>query len=294
MLRTSMGLKTVQDPDALRRELDLLCGAGFDTADLDFSMPGQLELLHDPACEARLLKAADILNEYRFPIYMAHAPYHPHVFNDPEKEALLNEEIRLSIPAAAIVHAENLVAHPYEGLTLDDPLCQDWDATMRKNVEMYTELVEKGKKLGVHICTENLFAMDGWHTRCYPCFSSYSRNLNRVMDAVPGLHVCLDFGHAILSKQDPAQLARDFGPRLSALHLHNNNRVTDLHLAPLQNTAAPWEEFCAALAEICYTGSVNMEVGGFAANTPAELRPAAYAYLHASCAWLAERADGRK
>ena len=46
MLKTSMGLKKIFDITLLKEETELLTNAGFDTADLDFSMTDEVNMLY--------------------------------------------------------------------------------------------------------------------------------------------------------------------------------------------------------------------------------------------------------
>ena len=64
MLKTSMGLKSVYDPEALNRELALVIGAGFDTVDLDISEKYPLEMLHDGNYLARAKAARRVLDDF--------------------------------------------------------------------------------------------------------------------------------------------------------------------------------------------------------------------------------------
>ena len=117
--------------------------------------------------------------------------------------------------------------------------------------------------------------------------------LNKLMDAFPELSICLDTGHAVITGQKPADMVRQFGSRIKALHLHGNDRIHDLHLTPFECEDMEWKPFCEALHEIGYRGTINMEVLSFVRRTPFSIRPEMYAYLHACADYLARMADGQ-
>jgi sugar phosphate isomerase/epimerase len=132
----------------------------------------------------------------------------------------------------------------------------------------------------MNILIENLFA-DGPNRDAVPCWSTYAVELNQLMDAFPGLYICLDSGHAAITGQEPAELVYQLGDRIKALHLHGNDRIQDLHLTPFETADMGWEPFCRALRDIRYQGTINLEVLSAVRRTPMSVRPALYAYLHA-------------
>ena len=288
MLRTSLGLKHIEDIEALKKEMELVTGAGFDTVDLDLSMDGQLEMLHDPDCMKRAEEARRVLDGFGMKVYQGHAPFGMHKPGDPEFERRQREDVLRSISAAAVLGIEYLIVHPYTCWSPDDPLYTQHEKLLGINTRMYGELVERGGREGVKICTENMLGGNVPYTCSWPTVYSAAGDLNELMDAVPGLTCCLDAGHALVTGQDPAEMVREMGARVTALHLHNNNRQLDLHLSPFQSYPTDWMPFCRALKETGYSGSVNLEVGTFAAYCPEKMKAPSYAYLHAAAAALAE------
>lgn len=74
--------------------------------------------------------------------------------------------------------------------------------------------------------------------------------------------ICLDIGHAHINKffdNDIPEVIRMMGKRIKMLHVHDNNRASDMHKAPYMGTV-PWDKVMAALKEIGYEGEFNFEL----------------------------------
>lgn len=74
--------------------------------------------------------------------------------------------------------------------------------------------------------------------------------------------ICLDIGHAHINKfidNNVVEVIRAMGKRIVMLHVHDNNRASDMHKAPYMGTA-PWADIMKAFAEIGYEGDFNLEL----------------------------------
>ena len=74
--------------------------------------------------------------------------------------------------------------------------------------------------------------------------------------------ICLDIGHAHQNKffdNDIPEVIRMMGKRIKMLHVHDNNRASDMHKAPYMGTA-PWADIMKAFKEIGYEGEFNLEL----------------------------------
>lgn len=74
--------------------------------------------------------------------------------------------------------------------------------------------------------------------------------------------ICLDTGHANISKVDPAPFILKAGPRLKALHIADNLGTRDDHILPHGRGTVKWPEVMKALRAIGYKGLFNFEVPG--------------------------------
>jgi sugar phosphate isomerase/epimerase len=72
------------------------------------------------------------------------------------------------------------------------------------------------------------------------------------------LGLCFDSGHANLSGHDFEHLKR-LKDRLIAVHLHDNDGLTDQHKIPFSGTV-DWEALASVIALSSYEGCVNLEV----------------------------------
>ena len=74
--------------------------------------------------------------------------------------------------------------------------------------------------------------------------------------------VCFDTGHANVKKHFDIKVEdaiRALGSRIKMLHVHDNMRNVDRHIAPYFGCIR-WKEVMTALAEVGYEGALNMEL----------------------------------
>lgn len=74
--------------------------------------------------------------------------------------------------------------------------------------------------------------------------------------------ICFDTGHCNVKKHydlDVAETIRTLGSRIKMLHVHDNMRNTDRHIAPGLG-CIKWDGVMKALAEVGYTGALNLEL----------------------------------
>ena len=90
--------------------------------------------------------------------------------------------------------------------------------------------------------------------------------LIEVVDILTGegykVGICLDIGHCHQNKffdNDIPEVIRLMGKRIKMLHVHDNNRATDMHKAPFMGTV-PWAKVMEAFKEIDYEGDFNLEL----------------------------------
>jgi sugar phosphate isomerase/epimerase len=74
--------------------------------------------------------------------------------------------------------------------------------------------------------------------------------------------ICLDIGHAHQNKfhdNNIPEVIAAMGKRIKMLHVHDNNRATDMHKAPYMGTV-PWADVMKAFKEAGYEGDLNLEL----------------------------------
>jgi len=86
----------------------------------------------------------------------------------------------------------------------------------------------------------------------------------------PLVGICLDTGHANVTGHDLGEAVRAIGPRLFALHVHDNSGERDEHNPPFTGTI-DWTGFADALADAGYAGTLNLEVVDRQGGAPASV-----------------------
>ncbi len=130
------------------------------------------------------------------------------------------------------------------------------------NKKMYTALIPTLQQTNVVVCLENLFvgkvgSFNGGH-----CANPYeaAREIDE-LNALAGKEcfgLCLDTGHLNLICGDPLLYIPVIGKRLKALHIHDNDGISDMHRAPYTGTIN-WKHFYTALKQIGYEGDLSFE-----------------------------------
>jgi sugar phosphate isomerase/epimerase len=122
---------------------------------------------------------------------------------------------------------------------------------IRGKLELLSRIVEYGNDFGITVCIENLSER----------FDSFAP----AFDAIPGLRMTLDIGHAqLLAKQNTSfSFIENYFPRIAHIHAHDNNGGTsdkdDLHL-PLGEGSVDYKAIIKSLIEKGYDSTITMEV----------------------------------
>lgn len=240
------------------RAVELLAKAGFDAWDFSmFSMCNYswskrilLDSCHPLAGNeylkfVRNLKAIGLDNG----IYcnQSHAPY-------PSSCPQLRSYFKRAIECTAEAGGRICVIHP------------DNDKSPEENGEMYAELLPFGADYGVKIATENMWNWDNEKDQSSFAACATPDSFCAHVDAVgsPWLVACLDIGHAEMRVSDTTavDMIHALGPRLQALHIHDNDKWQDSHQIPF-SMAIDFELIAAALKEIGYAGDFTLEASAY-------------------------------
>ena len=158
------------------------------------------------------------------------------------------QELRAMIPFCAFLNIPVMVVHPGDRMPPGEPSARRWARVK----ESMTKLIPDLEKHHLKIALENLLP------------GSVSVALAELVQAVndlnhPLIGVCLDTGHLNVMQGRPADAVRLIGPRLFALHVHDNHGKNDEHKPPFDGSIE-WGGFAEALAEVGYAGTLNLEV----------------------------------
>ena len=84
---------------------------------------------------------------------------------------------------------------------------------------------------------------------------------------------CLDIGHAEITDAPGAvAMIRGLNKRIGALHVHDVDKINDLHVLPFSsNAAVAWDPIIDALREIGYKGAFTFEADNSLKRLPPEI-----------------------
>ena len=247
--------------------LEFVKAAGFDELDYGFKTP---ELLQDGWQEAfreKLAQAKDAGVRFRY----AHMPYdYPS-----EKTAYGEDEFFLASCRAAAIAVEMGVdcaaIHPRRGMTRG----YDAEKEMEQAHAFLVSYRDEAKKAGLILALEN---MRGPGQSADPQIRRFGMDVHEIITLADrlGIGVCWDTGHGNISGQPQRASILAIGDRLRMVHLNDNHNEDDIHLAPFLGTVK-WREAMAALREVGYAGSLNLEVA--CTRLPEALRESYAAYM---------------
>jgi sugar phosphate isomerase/epimerase len=133
---------------------------------------------------------------------------------------------------------------------------------------MYLELLPFAKSYGVKIATENMWCWDKEKDQASFAACATPENFNAHLDAVNDdyLVACLDIGHAEMRgvNTSAVEMIHALGPRLKALHIHDNDRHHDSHQIPF-SMDIDFVPIVKALKDINYNGYFTLEADNYLA-----------------------------
>ncbi|MBQ8797613.1 MAG: sugar phosphate isomerase/epimerase [Oscillospiraceae bacterium] len=275
---------------------------GFDAVDFDFSP-------HIPNAEVRIGNVhgfydADIetLLDYYRPIKaaadkvgiafaQAHGPYPMSVEGHPEAHEYLLTVVEKMLAICQMMECPILVVHPM--------IIRNRQQEFQLNMEMYRKLMPAARRYGVMICLENMHGPQNGHKVSRAC--SNMDDVCRYIDTLNGeagetlFGFCYDVGHGNLTSNDIYEDIKQLGHRLTALHIHDNDGLKDLHMIPYicrltkKDLNTDWEGFLQALKEIGYRGALNLESAGSLTCLPQELFEPLLKYAAAVCGYFQKK-----
>ena len=181
-----------------------------------------------------------------------------------------------SIEWGAALGVKLYVFHP--GSSPCDESDDDLARVRGMNVEVVAALSDAAKKVGMKIALENLVDNPGAGRRR---FCATPRELLWLAGQTDpeNVGVCWDTGHAHLQRLNQGKAIRALGPHLIATHIDDNDTSRDQHLVPYEGTI-DWQDVLAALREINYQSTFNLEIGGGVHRIPIPIRALKVRYAH--------------
>jgi sugar phosphate isomerase/epimerase len=219
------------------------------------------------------LKAA--AEKYGIAFSQMHAPFPTWYEDNAAATDYLLSVVEKILAVCAFVGCPALVVHPYNSG------CRKKDIEI--NLEMYRRLMPAAKKYGVRVCLENLFSVFKGHVIEGVCTNVEDAcYLIDTLNAEAGEDVfgfCFDVGHANLCGKHMQNTIRTLGHRLQALHVHDTNKIDDLHILPYSCFASgspvtDWQGMIMGLRDIGYHNFINFEAAAAFRQFPEPTHPA--------------------
>ena len=173
----------------------------------------------------------------------SHAPF-------PTSCAAIRSYYKRAIECTAEAGGKICIIHP------------DNNKSAEENAQMYFELLPFAKDCGVKIATENMWNWNDEKDEAAPAACSDPASFNAHLDAVNDefFVACLDIGHAEMRGlgTTAVEMIKALGPRLEALHIHDNDLWHDSHQIPM-SMGIDFAAVVKALKEIDYKGYFTLE-----------------------------------
>lgn len=256
----------------------LIAKAGFDAYDMSFFQMSSDENYVFNTDEyldyAHKLRAA--ADEAGIVCNQAHAPFPSYLGKIDYDEDVWNKIIR-SMEVAAILGAKNIVVHPVHHVYYWDNI----DELKKTNKEFYAKLLPYAEKFGINIATENMWQRHKETNKITHSVAASPKEFAEYVDMCdsPYLVACLDVGHVALVSENMTEMIHTLGKdRLKALHIHDNDLLSDSHTAPF-TMEIDFHEITKALKDIGYEGDFTFEADNFLRRVPDELKFDALCYL---------------
>lgn len=253
--------------------------AGFDGLDFPFSV-------YSSGFHAPMLRedwrswvrgVAEISRNLNLPIVQAHAPWDQNIGEGFTYERPQEIYYRV-MEACHMLGCRHLIFHPLRQPDRVDSLNMK-QRIHDYNVRWFYELIPAAEKFDIVINLENTF--DSHHTQKpgdlpYPYTTAADMLALQRDIGSSRVKLCLDTGHANIAGQDIPAMIRAFRSDLATVHLNDNYGAIgpvyeDLHLFPGYGRIC-WKSVLAALKEVGFRGSMNIEPIGELKRVPASVR----------------------
>jgi len=164
-------------------------------------------------------------------------------------------------------------------LTIVHPI---WELSMEENVQFLKYFEPLLKELDFKIAIENVWGVTDEHPSIM-C-SSTPKGINKLLDQLDERYycACLDIGHAEMKRLETSaiDMIKSLGPRLQALHIHDNDQSADLHQIPYTYNI-DFDAIFECLRENNYQGDITFEVERCYCHFPVDVYIEALRLLHA-------------
>ena len=253
-MRTSTEIGSTANVVGEEKAVEYVAKAGFDAWDFSMMRMWEMDWANNRVIELdHPLRGSNYLQYVRelkkigldngIVCNQAHAPF-------PPTHPIIRDVLKRTIECAAEAGAEVVVVHPLHTKGVEE------------NAEYYADLLSFAKGCGIKIATENMWLWDDVldQARFASCATpeSFCAHVDALNDE--NMVACLDLGHAEMRGvgTSAVELIHVLGPRLQALHIHDNDKWHDSHEIPFSMNI-DFPPIVKALKEIGYAGYFTME-----------------------------------
>ena len=243
-MKTSTEIHSIEKHVGQIKAVELVAKAGFDAFDfsmLDMRCKETPHPLNTPFALKHARQLKQIAEDNGIHCNQSHAPF-------PVYDQNVRDRLKDAIEYTAEAGGRICIIHP------------DNNKTAEENAEMYLELLPFAKSYGVKIAAENMWNWSNGHATFAACSThdDFVAHLDAVNDDY--FVACLDIGHAEMMGNDTSapQMIKALGSRLQALHIHDNDRIHDLHQIPFSMNI-DFEAIVKALKSVSYSGYLTLE-----------------------------------
>lgn len=250
------------------RSIELMAKAGFDAIDYTFNeMCSRDNIWNQSGWEKYASSLMQIAKDNGIFFNQAHAPFLFDWEKEGELDSFIIPTVKHSFECAAALGVPQIVVHPihhiqYKG---NEKMLWDW------NMEYYNKLIPAAKEAGVKIALENMLQPDEKRGCIVPDFFAKPEEYVTFYDTLNNDQIValVDVGHSGPTGENPVELLKTLGKRVTGLHVHDNNLRNDDHFLPFLGSI-DWDAITKALAEIEYQGDFTFEVTNFLKHFYAE------------------------
>lgn len=275
MIKVGVQTKGILPEMGLEKGIALIAAAGFKRVDFNLDTflknsdvyAGRINTFFDNDTESLLSYFEEyrkMFEKYGIKPSQMHAPYPILVPTRADVTDYMQKVvIPKSIAIAGRMQIPWVVMHPFK-LQYKYGL----EAEQAMNLQYFQSIIPMLKEHHVGVCVENLYEGVGVRitegTCANPAEAAWYVDVLNQMAGEELFGCCLDTGHMELTHREPADYIRQIGSRLKILHMHENDAIGDLHQMPYTFGTKPddgvdWEDFCKALGEIGFDGTLSFE-----------------------------------
>ncbi|MDD6034051.1 MAG: sugar phosphate isomerase/epimerase [Oscillospiraceae bacterium] len=272
-----------------KRAVEMIHEAGFDAYDASLMGQAFREFEgEDYADFARSMREyADALG---IVCNQAHAPFGTSTGNPVRDEEIFRSVVR-AMEVASILGAKCIVVHPNQHM-----LCIEHTEEIRAiNLAFYRRLLPYCEQFGIKVAVENMWDCLPGSRKIIESACARPEEFCDYVDMLesPWIVACLDIGHVPLVGGSLKNMIHALGPRLQALHVHDNDYLSDMHTLPYTQKI-PFDDVTTALAEIGYEGDFTYEADEFWLHFPNELVPDVLVFMEKVGRHLAGEIERKK